>query len=119
MKQIKIIEAYKVIRTLLDEKLAISTAYQIFKLKECLQSQWDFQYGEEQKLLSELQPQITESGMEFKTTEDANKYRALINELGEMEIELELPHVCIPLNETAKLTPNNIEALMDFVEFVE
>lgn len=119
MKQSKIIEAYKAIQTMMNEPLTIGSSYKIFKLKKRLQDQWDFQYGEEQKLLTELQPDMNGDGMKFASTEDADRYRALIKELSNIDVEIEGLPVRIPLTENITLSPANIEALDGFIEFYE
>lgn len=119
MKQLKIIEAYKAIQKMMDEPLTIGSSYKIFKLKKKLQDQWDFQYDEEQKLLSELQPDMNSDGMKFASTEDADKYRALIKELSNIDVDIEGLPIQIPLTENITLSPANIEALDGFIEFYE
>lgn len=119
MKQLKIIETYKILEKYKKEPWSLPSSRKLYDLKTRLQKEWDFQYEEEQKLLDELQPEITEEGMKFASTEDADKYRNLIKELSDMDVEIEgLPvHIPDAGNEKVHIPTEDIEKLEGFVKF--
>ncbi len=132
MKQGKIIEAYKVLQRLSALPLPLTAAYGLHKLRNALQSQWDFQLEQEDKVIQECDGIVDENGIihfpddpprgeEANETNDYGKSREefnkRINELSELDAEVTLPVVSLSINTPGmKLSMNDLAALDGFVE---
>ena len=116
MLQSKIVSAYKALTKLSQQDLPIRLAFDLFKIKQLLQPQWDFQIEEETKVTAAAKP-LPDGRLEFQTTEEAETCRKKLTEIGEMEVELEIKKASIPLTAEIRLSVEDIEALKDFVEF--
>lgn len=129
MKQETIIRAMKALNTLAAQSLPIKSACAIHRLRAQLRPAWDFQQQEEDKMLGKLQPTVDQDGnLNFKTPEDAQKYRGLLKELGAMDAEgntlpegFTIPPVALPVRtlDGIQITANEVEALEGFVTFTE
>jgi len=129
MKQVQIIKAMQALNNLAAQALPIKSACAIHRLRVQLRPAWDFQQEEEDKLLGKLKPTIDPDGnLDFKTPEDAQKYRELLKELGAMDAEgntlpegFTIQPVTLPLRamDGIQITANEVEALEGFVTFME
>lgn len=116
MKQSNIVGAYKVLTKLSQQDLPIRLAFDLFKIKQQLQPQWDFQIEEETKA-SAAAKQLPGGRLEFQTTEEADAFRKRLAEIGEIDVEMEIKKPSIPLTAEIRLSVEDVEALKDFVEF--
>ena len=116
MLQSKIVSAYKALTKLSQQDLPIRLAFDLFKIKQLMQPQWDFQIEEETKA-SMSAKQLPGGRLEFPSPEEAEAFRKKIAEIGEMDVELEIKKASIPLTAEIRLSVEDIEALKDFVEF--
>ena len=117
MKQFRIINAYKALIKLGQQDLPIKLAFALFKIKQALQPQWDFQLDEENKLAAGAK--VSADGtVTFNTPEDADAFRKKLSELNNVDVNLKVKPVRIPLSiPGAVLSMNDIEALDGFVVF--
>ena len=117
MKQSIIIKAYKALSKLSQQELPIRLAYDLFKVKQALQPQWDFQLAEEGKIIAGAKT-MPNGNLSFDTQEDAEKCQERLQELGEIDVDLDVPKVMFPLSmQGIKLSIEDIDALSAFVEF--
>jgi len=117
MKQFRIIKAYKALIKLGQQDLPIRLAFDLFKIKQALQPQWDFQVDEENKLAAGAKVDA-DGTVTFNTPEDADAFRKKLSELNNIDVNLKVKPVRIPLSiPGAVLSMNDIEALDGFVVF--
>lgn len=120
MKQSKITQACKVLNSLSEQRLPLPVSYQIMKLRKALQTAWEFQIQEEQRIFSLFPPVSFENNQyKFKTPEDAQGFKEAFSELAEMENDIEFTPLNLPLMNEMSLSAKDIEALQDFVFFTE
>ena len=117
MKQSTIIKAYKALIKLGQQDLPIRLAFDLFKIKQALQPQWDFQIDSETKAIAgaTVNPDGTVS---FGSTEAAAVFSGKLKELGDMDIDLKVNPIKIPLSTPGlTLSMDDIEALDCFIQF--
>ena len=113
-----IIKAYKSIGKIAEQKLPMTTAYKVFKLREKLKPAWDFLVEEEGKLLDDYKPTIQENGtIIFRSIEDKQAYDQRISEIYTMESDIQIEPVSIPLTDDIFIAPDDIAALEPVVSF--
>lgn len=119
MKQGKIIKAYYVLKNMAGESYPLPVAYALYNLRKSMESQADFQLEQEKKLMNEFNGTVTENGMiNFGNSENAQKFVEKLKELEDLEVEFVFTPINLPLTEDIKITPNDIEKLDGFVNFV-
>ena len=117
MKQSKVINAYKALTKLGQQDLPIRLAYDLFKIKKVLQPQWDFQVDEEKRATAgaTVNPDGT---VTFASPEAAAAFRQRLKEMGEIDVDLKVQPVQIPLSIPGlTLSMDDIDALDCFVQF--
>lgn len=117
MKQFKIIKVYKALTKLGQQDLPIKLAFDLFKIKQALQPQWDFQVDEENKLSAGaiVKP---DGSVAFDSQEEADAFRQRLIELSSMEVDLKVKPVQVPISIPGlKLSMEDIEALDGIVQF--
>lgn len=120
MKQGKIVNAYKALRELEQEKMPMKTAYKLYKLRKQLEKGFDFQREQEEKLLEDFGAKVLDGGLvQFQTVDDRKAYEAQIAELNDMESDVEVNPVDMGLTDEVSITPDAIEALEGIVNFLE
>lgn len=118
MKQSAIIKAYKSIDKLGQQDLPIKLAFDLFKLTQTLQPHWDFQVNEEAKA-SAAATKMPDGSVTFSTKEEADAFRQRLKDLGDIDVELKVKPVRIPLSLPGlMLSRNDIAALDGFVQFL-
>lgn len=118
MKQSAIIKAYKAIDKLGQQDLPIKLAFDLFKLTQTLQPHWDFQVNEEAKA-SAAATKMPDGSVMFSTKEEADAFRQRLKDLGDIDVELKVKPVRIPLSLPGlMLSRNDIAALDGFVQFL-
>ncbi len=117
MKQFKVIKAYKALTKLGQQDLPIKLAFDLFKIKQALQPQWDFQVDEETKLAAGAK--VSDDGsVTFESPEAAAAFRQRVNELGDIDVDLKVKPVQIPLSIPGlTLSMDDVDALDCFVQF--
>lgn len=119
MKQFKIIKVYKALTKLGQQDLPIKLAFDLFKIKQALQPQWDFQVDEENKLSAGaiVKP---DGSVAFDSQEEADAFRQRLIELSSMEVDLKVKPVQVPISIPGlKLSMEDIEALDGIVQFTK
>lgn len=117
MKQFKVIKAYKALTKLGQQDLPIKLAFDLFKIKQALQPQWDFQVDEENKLTTsaKVNPDGTVS---FDSPEAADAFRQKLKDLSDIDVDLKITPARIPLSIPGlTLSMDDIDALDCFVQF--
>ena len=117
MKQSVIIKAYKVLIKLGQQDLPIGLAYDLFKIKQKLQPQWEFQVNEESKMSAgaTVNP---DGSITFSSPEAAAAFRDKLKQIGDMDVDLKVNPASIPLSTPGlALSMDDIEALDCFVQF--
>ena len=117
MKQFRIIKAYKALIKLGQQDLPIKLAFDLFKIKQALQPQWDFQVDEENKLA--VNAKVNADGsVTFDSPEAAEAFRQKLKELSDIDVDLKITPARIPLSIPGlTLSMDDIDALDCFVQF--
>ena len=117
MKQFRIIKAYKALTKLGQQDLPIKLAFDLFKIKQALQPQWDFQLDEENKLTASAKVNA-DGSVTFDTPEAADMFRQKLKDLSDIDVDLKVTPVRIPLSIPGlTLSMDDIDALDCFVQF--
>lgn len=117
MKQFRIIKAYKALTKLGQQDLPIRLAFDLFKIKQALQPQWDFQLDEENKLTASAKVNA-DGSVTFDTPEAAEMFRQKLKDLSDIDVDLKVTPVRIPLSIPGlTLSMDDIDALDCFVQF--
>lgn len=120
MKQGKLINAYKVIADLYRQKLPLPTSYKLYKLKGALQKAWDFQIDAEQKLIDEFGAKMGDEGrLSFDNPDKANEFNERLREVFDMESDIDVEPIEIPITDDMSITPIDIENLDGIITFTE
>lgn len=117
MKQSAVIKAYKALIKLGQRDLPIKLAFDLFKLKTALQPHFDFQVAEEKKASANATAN-PDGSITFGTPEEAAAFRQKLMELGDIDVDLHVKPVQIPLSIPGlTLSMDDIDALNGFVQF--
>ena len=117
MKQFRIIKAYKALIKLGQQDLPIRLAFDLFKIKQALQPQWDFQLDEENKLAASAKVNA-DGSITFETQEAAAAFRQRLKELSDIDVDLKVKPVQIPISIPGlTLSMDDVDALDCFVQF--
>ena len=117
MKQFRIIKAYKALTKLGQQDLPIRLAFDLFKIKQALQPQWDFQLDEENKLTASAKVNA-DGSVTFDTPEAAEMFRQKLKDLSDIDVDLKVTPVRIPLSIPGlTLSMDDVDALDCFVQF--
>ena len=117
MKQFRIIKAYKALTKLGQQDLPIRLAFDLFKIKQALQPQWDFQLDEENKLTASAKVNA-DGSVTFDTPEAAEMFRQKLKDLSDIDVDLKITPARIPLSIPGlTLSSDDIDALDCFVQF--
>lgn len=120
MKQGDIIKAYKATAKLAEQKLPLTTAYKIFKLREQMKPAWDFQAQEENKLMDEYRPEPGENGtVKFRTVEEKCGFEDRLKEIADMESDVEITPVTLPLTDDIAITVGDLADMQMVITFQE
>lgn len=125
MKQSKIIRAYKTLSKISQDKLPLAVSHKLWTLSRILQPHWDFQTEKEADVFRKYDPKYNEDGtMDFGSEERAKECRAeyeqVVTEIADLDVDLgDFKKVVLHLDDKLDISIGDIEALSDFVEFVE
>lgn len=121
MKQEKIYLAYSIIAALRQFNHTPEVAYKLFKLNRTLKPIYDFQLEQRQNLFKSIKPKKVEgTQIEFENEEDCAAFKAKQQEIAELEADIEITPVKIPLsqlNPDTKLYPDDFEVLEGIIDF--
>lgn len=119
MKQNKIIKAYNVLDKMSQMQFSLKTSYNIMKLKKQLQTQYDFQSAEQQKAFDAFNGKISENNqLYFQNVEDMQAFSDKLNELADLDIDIDIKSIEIALTEEISITPQELQSLEGFVNFI-
>lgn len=125
MKQKDIIKAFHALQKYEEKDLPIRISYSLFKVKKLIEDQVEFQLNAEQEIFQKYKPTSNEDGsLKFESEEQAREFAqefsSKIDEIGEIEVELDLKNKPkISLDQIVDMSIEDIEALEPFIEFTE
>lgn len=125
MKQSTIIRAYKTLNTLSAQKLPLSVSHKLWTLARTLRPHWEFQAEKEAEVFQRYEPKYNDDGsMDFGSDERAKEckaeYEKTVNEIADLDVDLgDYKKIILHLDDKLDLSIGDIEALSDFVDFVE
>ena len=120
MKQGKLVGAYKVVSKLYEQRIPLPISYKLYKLRNALQKAWDFQADSEEKLIDEFKPVSAQNGLlKFSDPETAKQFNERVKEVLDMDSDIEITPIEIPMLDELSIAPGEIEALEGIVTFVE
>lgn len=120
----KAVSALIAINRISGQKMPSFAAYKLFRLRKKLKDVAEFQGEQEEKLVEELGGKINEMGRVIwndpgeKATKDA-EYAKRHKELEDMECEIDTEKIMMTFKEISEITPQDMEALDDFIEWKE
>ena len=115
--QQKVITAYTTL-TALRKKVRGKEALDLFRLKNALQTNIDFQAEEEGKLVADFGGKVTDGGqIIIEDPEKRAEFQKAMAELGAMECEVAADPVKVSLDRNPDINLGEIEALDGFVTF--
>lgn len=120
MKQAKVIKLHQVIEKLSKQDFPLPQSYKLFKIRKQLQPAIDFRLEQEQKLF-EKHPIVEQQGgsVRFSTPEDAAAVETALREMADMEIDVNITPVTLPMLETITITPEELEILEGVIEWAD
>lgn len=127
MKQEQIVQVYKIINKLRNEKvkLPLDISYKLFLLLEDLKPYISFQEAQEKEIFSKYQIKVLEDGtFKFNSDEDEKNFTEeimrLADEINNKDIEnYDVKKPTIPLSTKLDLPIDDIIVLKDFINFTE
>jgi len=125
MKQSKIIRAYKTLNKIAQDKLPLPVSHKLWTLTRVLQPHWDFQTEKEAEVFQKYDPKYNEDGsMDFGTEERAKEcrkeYEQVVKEIADLDVDLgDFKKIILHLDDNLNISIGDIDALSDFVDFVE
>ena len=114
-----VIQAYKTLNRLCEEKMPVRLAYSLFSMRKSIESFYSFQVEREQEIFKEYVNGMESEVLTFKTDEDKEKFVKEMTDLAQMEVDVDAEPVHIPLSMDMALTADDIGNLIGFVEFDE
>lgn len=120
----KAVSALIAINRISGQKMPSFAAYKLFRLRKKLKDVAEFQGEQEEKLVEELGGEINDLGRivwknpNEKTAKDA-EYAKRHKELEDMECEIDTEKILMTFKEISEITPQDIEALDEFIEWKE
>lgn len=120
MKQGKLVGAYKVVSKLYEQRIPLPISYKLYKLRNALQKAWNFQIDAEEKLIDEFKPTQGKNGLlKFADAETAREFNARVKEVLDMDSDIEITPITLPMIDTLNISPEEIESLEGIVYFEE
>jgi len=125
MKHSQIVKAYLALDRMSSNEMPLALGYQLFKIRKLLKPQWDFQREHLATMLKKYNPtELMDGTYKFKTPEEGEKcaieLNAELEKMNNMDVELaDFKRPTIHLDTDIKISIEDIDALSDFVNFVE
>ena len=120
MKQSEINKSYNALVRLSQVRLPIKTAFSVYQLVKKIAEPYKFALEEEKKLISKYNAEVKENGIiSFSSAEDKNSFQNELQELNQLDHDIEIEPIVIKIEDLGEqtITPSDIFALEDFVEF--
>ena len=120
----KAVSALIAINRISGQKMPSFAAYKLFRLRKKLKDVAEFQSEQEEKLVEELGGKINELGnviwndLSEKAAKDA-EYAKRHKELEDMDCEIYTEKIMMTFKEISEITPRDMEAMDDFIEWKE
>lgn len=118
----KAVGALIAINRISRQQMPSFAAYKLFRLRKKLKDTAEFQGEQEEKLVAELGGTIDDLGRVTFTENKAEKeveYATRHKELEEMECEIDTERIMMTFKEIREISPADIEALDEFIEWKE
>lgn len=114
------VAAYKVLEKIKDQPMSWKMAYWMTKLRQKLKVQMDFQTECEKKLVEKYGVTPTADGrVKLKSPEEARSFDAEWTEIGEIQLtDLKIKPIVLTEMDALRLSPEDVENLDGFVEFI-
>lgn len=125
MKQKDIVKAFHTLEKYEKKDLPLKVSYALFKVKNKIKDQVEFQLTKEREIYSKYKPIPQDDGaLKFESEEQAREFAIefseKIDEVADMEVELEgFKKPVIPLDQIVDMSVEDIESLEPFIEFTE
>ena len=125
MKQSTIIRAFKALNNIYGQKTSLSVSHKLWTLRQKLAPQWDFQTEKEQEVIQKYEPDIMPDGtVKFKSKEDEmacmKEYAKTVDELSDIDVDMDdYKKIILHLDDKLELSIEDMEALSEFIDFVE
>ena len=125
MKQSTIIRAYKALNNIYTQKTSLAVSHKLWTLRNLLAPHYEFQSEKEGELFQKYDPEITPDGkVSFKNPEEEHafmeEYTQLIRELSEIDVDWDdHKKVVLHLDDKLEMSMEDMEALSEFIDFVE
>lgn len=117
MKQSAIIKAYRAINKMGQLCLPAKLAFDLFKIKQELQPQYDFQVSEESKAITGGTVNA-DGSVSFESRDAAAACQVKLKELADIDVDLQIKPAHIPLSTPGlTLSMDDIAAIDGFVQF--
>lgn len=114
------INAYGVLMKLGTQSMDVRTALSLYKLRKELEGAHQFCAEREEVIIEKYHGTLGDVTISFPQPQDAIAAQAELTELYQMEAELEVTPLSIPMNvlDGCKLTPNDLEALEGIINLI-
>ena len=121
MRHDKIYAAYPVVKKLKGMSFPGTIAYRLHKLEKELKEVYDFQTEEHRKLFQQYNPQYDAETKQltFGTPEDCRAFVKATDELDQLEHDIAVKPIRIPVNDKYELSGDDMETLEGIIEFYE
>ena len=125
MKQSTIIRAFKALNNIYGQKTSLSVSHKLWTLRNLLAPHWDFQTEKEQEVVRKYEPTIADDGsVKFKSKDDEkacmDEYMQTVNEIAELDVDLgDFKKIVLHLDDKLEMSMEDMEALSEFIDFVE
>lgn len=125
MKQRDIVKAFHVIEKYAQKDLPLKVSYALFKVKNAIKDQVEFQLEKENEIYQKYKPVPQDDGsLKFESQDQAKEFAVefgqKIDEVADMDVELDgFKKPRIPLDQLVDFSVQDIEDLEPFIEFTE
>lgn len=116
----QMINAYSVLMKLGTQPMDVCTALSLYKLRKEMEGIHQFCAEREEVIIEKYHGELGDGTISFPQPQDAMAAQAELTELYQMEADLEVVPLSIPMNvlEGCKLTPNDLEALEGIINLI-
>ena len=121
MKAVQLINSFSVLQKVMELKLPVKSAYEIYNLAKQINDKRDFFIKEERKIIDKFNAEILENGgLKFKTPEDQQGFVKEYEELMSCELnDVKVIELKISELNNIELTAADIAALDGVVNFID
>lgn len=120
VKQGQIIQLNNVIAQVYTQKMPFETSYKLYKLREAIKQQVEFNDEKTKEVVEEYDLKPNENGVVvFTDAKVEEQVRTKLQELSDLEVDIDWVPKDIAVNNDLNLSINDIEALKGFFNFTE